>query len=109
MVPASLAIAGLRVEPLTDGTDYEFVDEVVGGHIPRALIPAVDKGVQETMKGGVIAGFPLTGIRVACYDGSYHPVDLQRDGIPHGGPHWPAEGLCRREPRGALSPWRTSR
>ena len=65
----------LRVEPLTDGTDYEFVDEVVGGHIPRALIPAVDKGVQETMKGGVIAGFPLTGIRVACYDGSYHPVD----------------------------------
>ena len=65
----------LRVEPLMDGTEYEFVDEVVGGHIPRALIPAVDKGVQETMKQGVIAGFPLTGIRVACYDGSYHPVD----------------------------------
>ena len=65
----------LRVEPLLDGTDYEFVDEVVGGHIPRALIPAVDKGVQETMKDGVIAGYPLTGIRVACYDGSYHPVD----------------------------------
>ena len=65
----------LRVEPLLDGTDYEFVDDVVGGHIPRALIPAVDKGVQETMKDGVIAGYPLTGIRVACYDGSYHPVD----------------------------------
>ena len=65
----------LRVEPLLDGTDYEFVDEVVGGHIPRALIPAVDKGVQETMKDGVIAGYPLTGIRVACYVGSYHPVD----------------------------------
>lgn len=65
----------LRVEPLLDSTDYEFVDEVVGGHIPRALIPAVDKGVQETMKDGVIAGYPLTGIRVACYDGSYHPVD----------------------------------
>ena len=65
----------LRVEPLLDGADYEFVDEVVGGHIPRALIPAVDKGVQETMKDGVIAGYPLTGIRVACYDGSYHPVD----------------------------------
>ena len=65
----------LRVEPLLDGTDYEFVDEVVGGHIPRALIPAVDKGVQETMKDGAIAGYPLTGIRVACYDGSYHPVD----------------------------------
>lgn len=65
----------LRVEPLLDGTEYEFVDEVVGGRIPRALIPAVDKGVQETMRDGVIAGYPLTGIRVACYDGSYHPVD----------------------------------
>ena len=65
----------LRVEPLLDGTEYEFVDEVVGGRIPRALIPAVDKGVRETMKDGVIAGYPLTGIRVACYDGSYHPVD----------------------------------
>ncbi len=65
----------LRVEPLLDGTEYEFVDEVVGGRIPRALIPAVDKGVQETMRDGVIAGYPLAGIRVACYDGSYHPVD----------------------------------
>ena len=65
----------LRVEPLVDDTDYEFVDEVVGGRIPRSLIPAVDRGVQETMKDGIIAGYPLTGIRVACYDGSYHPVD----------------------------------
>lgn len=65
----------LRVEPLMDGTDYEFVDEVVGGRIPRALIPAVDRGVHETMKEGIIAGYPLTGIRVAVYDGSYHPVD----------------------------------
>lgn len=65
----------LRVEPLMDGADYEFVDEVVGGRIPRALIPAVDRGVRETMKEGIIAGYPLTGIRVAVYDGSYHPVD----------------------------------
>ena len=65
----------LRVEPLLDGRPYEFVDEVVGGRIPRSLIPAVDRGVQETMADGVIAGYPLTGIRVACYDGSYHPVD----------------------------------
>ena len=65
----------LRVEPLMDDTDYEFVDEVVGGRIPRALIPAVDRGVRETMKEGIIAGYPLTGIRVAVYDGSYHPVD----------------------------------
>ena len=69
----------LRVEPLIgpDGTSegYEFADEVVGGRIPRSLIPAVDKGVQETMKDGIIAGYPLTGIRVAVYDGSYHSVD----------------------------------
>ena len=69
----------LRVEPMitADGTSdgYEFVDEVVGGRIPRSLIPAVDKGVQETMKDGIIAGYPLTGIRVAVYDGSYHSVD----------------------------------
>ena len=51
------------------------MDEVVGGRIPRSLIPAVDKGVQETMKDGIIAGYPLTGIRVAVYDGSYHSVD----------------------------------
>lgn len=47
----------------------------MGGRIPRSLIPAVDKGVQETMKDGIIAGYPLTGIRVAVYDGSYHSVD----------------------------------
>ena len=69
----------LRVEPLfsADGTaeGYEFGDEVVGGRIPRSLIPAVDKGVQETMKDGIIAGYPLTGIRAVVYDGSYHSVD----------------------------------
>ena len=69
----------LRVEPLfgPDGSSegYEFGDEVVGGRIPRSLIPAVDKGVQETMKDGIIAGYPLTGIRVVVYDGSYHSVD----------------------------------
>ena len=65
----------LRVEPLTDGTEYEFCDEVVGGRIPRSLIPAVDKGIQESLKDGIIAGYPLTGIRAVVYDGSYHPVD----------------------------------
>lgn len=57
------------------GAGYEFVDEVVGGHVPRNFIPAIDKGVQETMKDGVLAGFPMIDIKVAVYDGSYHPVD----------------------------------
>ena len=64
----------LRLEP-NPGGGYEFVDEVVGGHIPKGLIPAVDKGVQETMREGVVAGYPMIDVRVACYDGSYHSVD----------------------------------
>lgn len=64
----------LRVEP-NPGAGYEFVDEVVGGHVPRNFIPAIDKGVQETMVDGVLAGYPLIDVKVAVYDGSYHPVD----------------------------------
>ena len=64
----------LRVEP-NPGEGYEFLDEIVGGKIPRQFIPAVDKGIQETMVDGVIAGYPVVDVKVACYDGSYHPVD----------------------------------
>ncbi|MBS3957439.1 MAG: elongation factor G [Clostridiales bacterium] len=64
----------LRLEP-NPGGGYEFVDEIVGGRIPRQFIPAVDKGVQETMVQGVLAGYPMVDIRVAVYDGSYHSVD----------------------------------
>ncbi|MDO4536712.1 MAG: elongation factor G [Coriobacteriales bacterium] len=64
----------LRIEPNPDA-GYEFVDEVVGGAIPRGFIPAIDKGVQETMKGGVLAGYPVIDVKVAVYDGQFHPVD----------------------------------
>jgi elongation factor G len=64
----------LRIEP-NPGEGYEFIDEVVGGHIPRGLIPAVDKGVQEAMAEGFVAGYPMVDIKCAVYDGSYHPVD----------------------------------
>ena len=64
----------LRIEP-NPGAGYEFLDEVVGGAIPRGFIPAIDKGVQETMKGGVIAGYPVIDVKVAVYDGQFHPVD----------------------------------
>ncbi|HZL05970.1 MAG TPA: elongation factor G, partial [Coriobacteriia bacterium] len=64
----------LRLEP-NPGGGYEFVDEIVGGRIPRQFIPAVDKGVHETMAHGVIAGYPVVDVKVAVYDGSYHAVD----------------------------------
>jgi len=65
----------LRLEPLPRGKGFEFVDEIVGGVVPSGYIPAVEKGVKGAMMEGVIAGYPVTDIRVVLYDGSYHPVD----------------------------------
>jgi elongation factor G len=65
----------LRIEPQEAGAGYEFVDEIKGGVIPKEYIPAVNKGVQEQMENGVLAGFPLVDIKVTVYDGSYHDVD----------------------------------
>ena len=65
----------IRIEPLEQGGGYEFENEIVGGVVPREYIPAVDKGVQEQMQNGVIAGYPVVDVKVALYDGSYHDVD----------------------------------
>ncbi len=65
----------LRIEPQEPGTGYKFVDEIKGGVIPKEYMPAVNKGVQEQMENGVLAGFPLVDIKVTVYDGSYHDVD----------------------------------
>jgi len=65
----------LRIEPRQPGTGYEFVNEVVGGVVPKEYIPAVDKGVQEQLKSGVLAGFPVLDVKVSLFDGSYHDVD----------------------------------
>jgi elongation factor G len=68
-------VAFLRVEPRGRGEGFEFVDAVVGGAIPRQFIPAVEKGVHETMERGGVHGFPVVDVRVTVYDGKYHPVD----------------------------------
>ncbi len=65
----------LRLEPLDPDADYEFVNEIVGGVVPREYIPAVDKGIQEQMKNGCLAGYPLLAMKVTLYDGSFHDVD----------------------------------
>ncbi|MCZ6643522.1 MAG: elongation factor G [Gammaproteobacteria bacterium] len=67
----------VKLEPYTDDEDsiYEFVDDISGGVVPREYIPAVNKGIREQMQNGVIAGYPLIGVRATLYDGSYHEVD----------------------------------
>ena len=67
----------LKLEPITeeDGDSYEFINEIVGGAVPREYIPAVDKGIKEQLQNGVIAGYPLINIRATLYDGSFHEVD----------------------------------
>lgn len=65
----------LRIEPKEIGSGYEFVNEIVGGVVPKEYIPAVDKGVQEQLRSGVLAGFPVVDVRVSLFDGSYHDVD----------------------------------
>ena len=65
----------LRLEPQPRGEGYEYVDAIVGGSIPRQWIPSVDKGVQEAMGRGILAGSPVVDVKVTCYDGSFHTVD----------------------------------
>ena len=65
----------LKLEPREQASGYEFNDKIVGGAIPKEFIPAVDKGIQEQMESGVVAGFPMVDIAVTLYDGSFHDVD----------------------------------
>jgi elongation factor G len=68
-------VANLKVEPVERGGGFEFVDQIVGGAIPRQFIPAVEKGVIEAMSTGGVYGYPVVDVRVLCVDGKYHPVD----------------------------------
>jgi elongation factor G len=68
-------VAFLRVEPLPRGGGFEFEDKIVGGAIPRQFIPAVQKGIEETMSGSGVFGYPVVDVKVTCFDGKYHAVD----------------------------------
>ena len=65
----------IRVEPLVRGADFEFVDDIFGGAIPRQFVPAVEKGIQDARMRGYLAGYPVVDFRVTVFDGSYHDVD----------------------------------
>ena len=65
----------VKFEPLARGSDFEFVDDIFGGSIPRQFIPAVEKGIQDARTRGYLAGYPMVDFRVTVFDGSYHDVD----------------------------------
>ena len=88
----------LRIEPQEPGTGYEFVNEIVGGVVPKEYIPAVDKGIQEQMENGVIAGFPVVDVKVTLYDGSYHEVDSSEMAFKIAGSMGFKEGAKKAKP-----------
>ncbi|HUJ96193.1 MAG TPA: elongation factor G [Terriglobales bacterium] len=67
--------AKIRIEPNEPGKGYEFVNEIVGGSVPKEFIKPIDQGIQEALEGGVLAGYPMVDVKVELYDGSYHEVD----------------------------------
>jgi elongation factor G len=88
----------LRIEPGEPGSGYEFVNDIVGGVVPKEYIPAVDKGVQEAMKSGVKAGYPVVDVKVTLYDGSYHDVDSSEQAFKIAGSICFKEGAVKAAP-----------
>ena len=88
----------IKMEPLPRGAEFEFVDEIFGGAIPRNFIPAVEKGIQESRLRGYLAGYPVVDFRVTLYDGSYHDVDSNELSFKTAG--WLAfkDGMSRAKP-----------
>jgi elongation factor G len=88
----------LEIEPLEAGAGYEFVNNIVGGTVPKEYIPAVDRGVREQMENGVVAGYPVVDCRVTLYDGSYHDVDSSEMAFKIAGSMGFREGAAKANP-----------
>ncbi len=88
----------LKIEPKEPGSGYEFENAIVGGVVPREYIPAVDKGVQEQLGNGVLAGFPVVDVKVTLYDGSYHDVDSSEMAFKIAGSMAFKEGAAKANP-----------
>jgi elongation factor G len=87
----------LTLEPLAPGTGYQFVDAIKGGVVPREYIPAVDKGIQETLKSGVLAGYPVVDVKATLTFGSYHDVDSNENAFRMAGSMAFKEGMKRAD------------
>jgi elongation factor G len=88
----------IEIEPLPSGTGFEFVNQIKGGVIPTGFIPAVEKGVQEAMQEGTVAGFPVKDVRVRLFDGSYHTVDSSEMAFKVAGAHAMRQALEQAAP-----------
>ena len=88
----------LKIEPNQEGEGYEFNNEIVGGVVPREYIPAVDKGIQDAMQSGVLAGYPVVDIKVTLYDGSYHDVDSSETAFKIAASIGFKEGMAKAKP-----------
>ena len=88
----------LKLEPQEAGKGYEFVNDIVGGVIPKEYIPAVDKGIQEQMTNGIIAGYPVVDVKVTVFDGSYHDVDSSEMAFKIAGSMGFREGAIKAKP-----------
>ena len=88
----------LRIEPREPGSGYEFENAIVGGVVPKEYVPAVDKGVQEACRNGVIAGFPVVDVKVTIFDGSYHDVDSSEAAFKIAGSMAFKEGVSKASP-----------
>jgi elongation factor G len=88
----------IKLEPQPPGKGYEFVDAIKGGVVPREYIPAVDKGIQETLKSGVLAGYPVVDVKVTLTFGSYHDVDSNENAFRMAGSMAFKEGMRRAKP-----------
>lgn len=89
----------LKLEPLEPGgAGYEFVDAIKGGVVPREFIPAVDKGIQETLSAGVVAGYPVVDVKVTLFFGSYHDVDSNENAFRMAGSMAFKEGMRKAQP-----------
>jgi len=88
----------LKLDPQEAGTGYEFVNAIVGGVVPKEYIPAVDKGIQEQLQNGVIAGYPVVDVKVTLFDGSYHDVDSNEMAFKIAGSMGFKEGALKANP-----------